>query len=493
MPAGTLSKLFVRIGADTSDFQKNMGNVQKRMASVGKSIGNVGKGMTKWVTGPIALAGGAMLGLAKKTGDYADSILDMASATGHSTDMIQDYQHVADRAGVSTDAFTTASQTLMRQMTRGTEGSATLRQGLEELGLTFEELEEASPDERMEMIMHGLRGIENEGERALVGTQLLRNGYEELAPILNMTEEEMKAVTDQARKTGEIMGEDALHQANEFRMGLDELKSEFGGLFRSIAVEFMPVLTDVLMPVIKENVIPLIRGFADTITGLIERFTSLEPRTQKMILAGIGIAAALGPVLIVVAKLITVFSTLMPILGAIAGVLSGPVIIAIGLIVAAFIVWRKWGDNILEFFKGFGRMIVEIFQTAWRGIKKIINAIISGYNLLLKGLNKFSIDIPDWVPGLGGKKFGINIPKIPKLALGGHILSGGSALVGEIGPEIVNLPRGATVRPLDNKNTVQQGPLLKIDNLTIRKESDIDKIADKIRHLQVKQARGVGV
>ena len=36
-------------------------------------------------------------------------------------------------------------------------------------------------------------------------------------------------------------------------------------------------------------------------------------------------------------------------------------------------------------------------------------------------MNKIRWDVPDWVPGLGGKQFGINIPEIPKLATGAVI------------------------------------------------------------------------
>ena len=35
---------------------------------------------------------------------------------------------------------------------------------------------------------------------------------------------------------------------------------------------------------------------------------------------------------------------------------------------------------------------------------------------MIAGLNKISIDIPDWVPELGGKKFGFNISQISKLS-----------------------------------------------------------------------------
>jgi len=54
-------------------------------------------------------------------------------------------------------------------------------------------------------------------------------------------------------------------------------------------------------------------------------------------------------------------------------------------------------------------------------VKKPLNWIIDGINYVIGGLNKISIKIPKWVPGIGGKKFGVNIPKIPHLAQGGYV------------------------------------------------------------------------
>ena len=90
--------------------------------------------------------------------------------------------------------------------------------------------------------------------------------------------------------------------------------------------------------------------------------------------------------------------------------------------------------------------------------KGAVNKIISVMNGLIGGVNKLQFDIPEWVPGLGGKKFGINIPTIPMLADGGVIRRPGTVLVGERGPELLNLGRGASVDPLPkggrgNQNT----------------------------------------
>src|SRR5690606_41788047 len=89
--------------------------------------------------------------------------------------------------------------------------------------------------------------------------------------------------------------------------------------------------------------------------------------------------------------------------------------------------------------------IVDIFSGVFNGIVAIakapINAIITGINAFIRGLNK--IKIPDWVPGVGGK--GINIPTIPHLATGGTIFGSGIAIVGEAGPELLQ-KSGSTVK-----------------------------------------------
>ena len=70
-------------------------------------------------------------------------------------------------------------------------------------------------------------------------------------------------------------------------------------------------------------------------------------------------------------------------------------------------------------------------------MKAPLNSIISLINGAISGLNGLSIKIPDFVPGLGGKTFGINIPKIPYLAKGGIIDNPTLAMVGEAGKEAV--------------------------------------------------------
>ncbi|MFM9596726.1 hypothetical protein ACKI1O_46060, partial [Streptomyces scabiei] len=106
------------------------------------------------------------------------------------------------------------------------------------------------------------------------------------------------------------------------------------------------------------------------------------------------------------------------------------------------------GNTIRSVFGGIGSFIGSAFQAALNVVRGPINGIISLVNSAIRGLNSLSVTIPSWVPIVGGQTWGLNIPTIPMLAKGGTITGAGSVLVGENGPEILNVGRGASVVPL---------------------------------------------
>lgn len=92
--------------------------------------------------------------------------------------------------------------------------------------------------------------------------------------------------------------------------------------------------------------------------------------------------------------------------------------------------WKKAWEGIKKVFKGIWDTLVAIVKTPINVIIGLINGLIdgvcSGINTVIKALNNLSFDVPDWVPVLGGKKFGFDLktitaPKIPKLATGAVI------------------------------------------------------------------------
>lgn len=98
--------------------------------------------------------------------------------------------------------------------------------------------------------------------------------------------------------------------------------------------------------------------------------------------------------------------------------------------------WKKAWTGVKDIFKGIFDMLKSIVTTP-------INRIIDVLNGLIAGINKIKFDVPDWVPVIGGKKFGFDIPKIQKFENGGVLFKETVGVMGEynnarFNPEIVS-------------------------------------------------------
>lgn len=133
-------------------------------------------------------------------------------------------------------------------------------------------------------------------------------------------------------------------------------------------------------------------------------------------------------------------------------------------------------------FTGIVDAVGGIFGGIVSVIKAPLNLVIGIVNSFIDGLN--TLQIPDWVPLIGGS--GINLPKIPMLAKGTDYFAGGVALVGEEGPELVEMPRGARVNTAtETKDRLASGMTVNIyspDPLTP------SEVARQIKNQQQKMA-----
>lgn len=163
-------------------------------------------------------------------------------------------------------------------------------------------------------------------------------------------------------------------------------------------------------------------------------------------------------------------------------------------------------EGLLTFIKG---VFTGDWELAWSGIKEIfantigafpdimkpiinsligmvnrwISAACSGVNLVVRAINSISFDIPDWIPGIGGKHVGFNLseitaPQIPTLAKGGVLTSPTLAMVGEYAgasnnPEIVT-PQSILKETIDASNGEVVSALYQMAQLVIAAINDVD-------------------
>jgi phage-related protein len=107
-------------------------------------------------------------------------------------------------------------------------------------------------------------------------------------------------------------------------------------------------------------------------------------------------------------------------------------------------------NNVVNFFKGIINSMIGM-------VEGYVNFWIRGVNLIVGALNKVKFDIPNWVPVIGGQKWGFTLPlvpeiKLPRLAKGGTVMpSPGGSLV-----NVAEAGRPERIEPLDSNGLSNQ-------------------------------------
>lgn len=152
---------------------------------------------------------------------------------------------------------------------------------------------------------------------------------------------------------------------------------------------------------------------------------------------------------------------------------------------AARTLWRGFKSV----FSGIAGLVKKAFSGVVGFVKGGINGVISVINFLIRQVNKIGISFPKKVFGISlpkaiaGKGWHIDIPRIPKLAKGTNNAKGGTTLVGEEGPELVNLPKGSQVKSNRETRKLLGGnvSIAKLaDTIVVREDADIERIADRL-------------
>lgn len=217
------------------DTDSKFGKLTSGLASFGKTAGKV-------AAGGIAAFGAGLAAITTKAGNYADTILDTQAATGMATDEIQEYRAQARMAGVNTEALVNAQRRLIRELSRGEDGSARMRRALDGLNLTIEELQQASPAEALQIMLQTLRDLDDEQKRVQVGMELFNRKWMDLAPLVATSSEELEEWNQYARDVGFIVGGESLDKLNQFRMAMVKIRTALLGMSRTVAQKVAPVV-----------------------------------------------------------------------------------------------------------------------------------------------------------------------------------------------------------------------------------------------------------
>lgn len=302
--SSVIRSLVVKIGADLTEFQKNMKQVSKEMNGISKNLSSAGASLTKGLTLPILGAVGALTGLAISAGKGADELITMANKTGLTVEALQEMQYAARFIDVEVETMTGSMQKLTKNMDMARNGSKEQEEAFKSLGIEFKNQDGSlrnAKDVWMEAI-DALKNVSSEADRDALAMKLFGKSAAELNPLIKAGSAELNRYREEAHKVGAVMDDKTIAALGKF----DDMMQKIGAVMKTatgeIGAAFLPVL-EKIMPIVETKIIPAIKNFAGSLTGLIEKFDNMSPGMQGVILGGVGMAAAIGPVLSVLGPL----------------------------------------------------------------------------------------------------------------------------------------------------------------------------------------------
>jgi len=520
---------------------------------LGKVAGTVA-GVATAVVGTATAIGGAVLSVADDFSQQTDEIDKASIRMGLTAEKYQELAYAAGQCGVEMSTMEQAAKKLegtdlnlddamnqIMSLTTAEERSAKAAELFgDKLAYNLSPLIEQSGEDFDGLIERANElGLVMSGDAVKAGVEfgdLMSDLKQSIGALKNslgaafvpMINEFLKGLISYIPQIQEAVG--------RFAPMISDFFSELIPIMLNVTDEIFPVLMDILnslLPVMGEliatllptaveiiqTVIPLALELVQAILPLaLELITSLLPLITAILpllepIVGILLAILvpltnmlthfLPPIIDLLVMLTTqVINQLVDALNWVEGVVLGVMNVLDSSI-------TPWIDSIMQMLGGLTEFLLGVFtgdwQRAWQGIvqmlKGFVNTIITYINGTINGVIglinvviESAVKLANLIPGVDINTDVAKIPEvkgIPLLANGGVITGEGSAIVGEEGAELLTLPKGASVQPLNNNLTKEDlteafVEALKIMAPALATNVTVDANADGIVDLLVK-------
>lgn len=381
------------LGRFTADSTRKWAEFGDKLGAVSQKLQTTGLALSAGITAPLLLMGRTAV---KAASDLNESFTKTQQVFGQSSRVIEEFSKTSAKAmGLSRQAALdyASSFGLILQAGGKTESqSADMSKTLSTLAADLASFYNVDVQTAADKLKSGLVG-EAEPLRAFgvllsetaVKARALAMGFKEEGGQLSeaaKVQARYAIILDQTRKAQGDFGRTSDGLANQSRI----LKANLADLSADIG--------DLLLPYVKQGV---------TLVGeFIQKFKDASPEMKKTALVVAGVAASIGPLLLVMGTVGNAVSGLLAGQAALkalaltvtnlggvsavaAGIISkafalitGPIGIAVAVVAALYVAWQKNIFGIQEIVKPFVSRISTMFKELWSNIQSTMKAVVEG-------------------------------------------------------------------------------------------------------------------
>ena len=295
-------------------------------------------------------------------GESFKYVAPVAGALGYSAEDTSIALGLMANSGIKASQAGTALRTAMSNLVKPTSEMAMV---MDQYGISITDAE--GNMKPFMTVMADLRekmgGLDEATQAAAASTLFGKEAMSGMLAIINASDEDFNKLTDSIYNADGTAAQMAETMQDNLTGQLTILKSALEGL----AISFGEIL------------IPYLTKAVQWLTGVIDKFNSMDESTKKLIVVVGTIAAAIGPVLLIVGKLSSAIGSIIGLIGGAGGLsavltaLTGPLGIVIAAVAALTTAWVTNFGGIRDATAEIFGAIKSIFITAWEFISNLWN------------------------------------------------------------------------------------------------------------------------
>lgn len=385
----------------------------------------------------VTVVGGLVGALASSTMDMsktADDLLTLSTQTGLTTDQLQEFEYASELVDVSTDTLQGSLVKLTNNMKTAATGTGSAAEAFKTLKVKVADSQghlKNNYDVFLQTI-DALGKMKNETERDALAMDIFGKSATDLNPLIEAGSGKLKELAEQAHEVGYVVDNETLQSFGELDDAMQKLDKQGDAVKRSFAEALLPIIT----------------AFVDVITAI-----------PTPVLTAVIAITSIATVVLLVVKAVKE--------------LSGPVSTVSGLISSATSLMDPLYIKILAIVAAVTALVAVIAVLIGKGgeLTSAMGSITSATTGTMRSANS----------------------SVPRYATGTRNARSGMALVGENGPELVNLRGGERIYTNGQTRSLLGGDSISIGQITIdaKNVKEFNDIVNIARNEAVSMRQGV--